>query len=112
MLRLAGYTVIEACDGKVGLELFRQINVELVITDLVMPEMEGFEVLAELRKKRPPVKMIAMSGGGRHSAADNLRMASHLGATVLSKPFTNDGLLAAVEELLSGAPTPAQEPAT
>ena len=51
MLRQAGHSVVEACDGKVGMELFRQVNADLVITDMVMPEMEGFEVLAELRKR-------------------------------------------------------------
>jgi len=103
VLRQAGHSVVEACDGKVGMELFRQVNADLVITDMVMPEMEGFEVLAELRKRQPQIKIIAISGGGRQRAADNLRMASYLGAKVLSKPFSNAALLAAVNELLPSA---------
>jgi DNA-binding response OmpR family regulator len=110
VLRAAGHGVIEACNGKVGLELFRQANADLVITDIVMPEVEGFEVLAELRKKRPPVKVIAISGGGRQRAGDHLKMAAQMGATVLSKPFSNDALLAAVKKLLPDAPPAAQTP--
>ncbi len=67
MLRLTlahfGHTVIEARNGKEGLELFQHANADLVITDIVMPEKEGLEVLMELRKKHPPVKIIAISGG-------------------------------------------------
>lgn len=111
MLRQAGHSVVEACDGKVGMELFRQVNADLVITDMVMPEMEGFEVLAELRKRQPQIKIIAISGGGRQRAADNLRMASYLGAKVLSKPFSNAALLAAVNELLPSAAPSVQEAA-
>lgn len=105
-LRLAGHHVVEACNGKVGLDLFRQGKVDLVITDMVMPEKEGFEVLAELRKVRPPVKMIAMSGGGSRKPADDLRMAGHMGAKVLSKPFSRDALIAAVNGLLPASATP------
>jgi DNA-binding response OmpR family regulator len=93
------------------MELFQQVNADLVITDMVMPEMEGFEVLAEIRKRRPSVRILAISGGGRQRAADNLRMASHMGAKVLSKPFSNNALLAAVNELLPSAATPVQEAA-
>jgi CheY-like chemotaxis protein len=96
-----GHTVIEACNGKEGLELFSQANADLVITDIVMPEKEGLEVLMELRKKRPPVKIIAISGGGRQSTTDYLKMARLLGAaTVLAKPFFNSALMTAVNELL------------
>jgi len=106
VLRHAGHSVVEACDGKVGLELFKQSGADLVITDMVMPEKEGFEVLAELRKKQPPVKMIAMSGGGRQKPTDNLRMAGHMGAKVLTKPFSSSALIAVVDEVLSGIVAP------
>jgi DNA-binding response OmpR family regulator len=102
-----GHTVIEARNGKEGLELFKQADPELVITDIVMPEKEGFTVLRELRTKQVPlVKVIAISGGGKQSAADILRMAKLLGAAkVLAKPFSNEALIAAINELLpnSGA---------
>ncbi len=105
MLRLTlshfGHTVIEARNGKEGLDLFPNAGADLVITDIVMPEKEGIEVLMVLLKVKPTVKIIAMSGGGRGSAADYLRIASQLGAAkVLTKPFLNETLMAAINELL------------
>jgi DNA-binding NtrC family response regulator len=102
-----GHTVIEARNGKEGMELFPHANADLLITDIVMPEKEGLEVLMELRKRQPPVKIIAISGGGRVSAADYLRTAKLMGAAkVLAKPFSNEALMAAVNELLSSGETP------
>jgi DNA-binding response OmpR family regulator len=117
MLRLTlthfGHTVIEARNGKEGLRLFKETNADLVITDIVMPEKDGLAVLAELRNKQvPPVKIIAISGGGRQSAADNLKMAKLLGAAkVLAKPFSNEALMAAINELLPGGGTKTPPPA-
>jgi CheY-like chemotaxis protein len=98
-----GHTVIEARNGKEGLALFKEADVDLVITDIVMPEKEGLEVLMELRTRQlPPVKIIAISGGARVNIADNLRMAKLLGAAkVLTKPFSNEAMIAAINELLS-----------
>jgi DNA-binding response OmpR family regulator len=103
VLRRVGHSVVEACDGKVGLDIFRQANADLVITDMVMPEKEGFEVLIELRKRQPSLKVIAMSGGGLQKPTDNLRMARHLGAKVLLKPFSTAVLISTVNEMLPGA---------
>ncbi len=100
-----GHTVIEARNGKEGLALFEHANADLVITDLVMPEKEGLEVMMELRTRQPPPKIIAISGGGRGSATTYLQMAKRLGAAiVLEKPFSNQALLSAVEEILSSDP--------
>jgi CheY-like chemotaxis protein len=105
-----GHTVIEARNGKEGLELFKHARADLVITDIVMPEKEGLEVLVELRGKQvPPVKIIAISGGGRQIAADYLRMAKLMGASrVLAKPFFNEVLMAMIDELLPQGGAPAQ----
>jgi DNA-binding response OmpR family regulator len=106
-----GHTVIEASNGREGLDLFRQSNVDLVITDIVMPEKEGFEVMMKLRRKHPSMKIIAMSGGGLHNAAHYLHTAKLLGAAkVLAKPFSNETLMAAVNELLPGGGSPATTP--
>ncbi len=103
-----GQTAIEASNGNEGLELFHRAGADLVITDIVMPEKEGLEVLIELRKEQPPLKVIAISGGGRMSAADYLQMATLLGAgKVLAKRFSSEGLIAAINELLPGG-TPVQ----
>jgi CheY-like chemotaxis protein len=98
-----GHTVIEARDGEEGLELLPRVVPDLLITDLTMPGKGGLAVLAELREKYPPVKAIAMSGGGRFGAPDGLQVAKSLGAAkVLAKPFSCEALLAAVNELLAG----------
>lgn len=103
-----GHAVSEARNGEEGLKLFHANGADLVITDLVMPEKEGLEVLMELRQQRPPVKIIAISGGGRYAAATNyLHAAKAMGASkVLAKPFANEELSAAVSEL---CPDTAQE---
>jgi CheY-like chemotaxis protein len=106
MLRLTlthfGHTVIEARNGVEGLKVYPSINADLVITDIVMPEKEGLEVLMELKRKTPPVKVIAISGGGRNSAANYLSSATLLGAArVLQKPFSNDELVTAIREALA-----------
>ena len=114
MLRLTlihfGHAVIEARNGKEGLELFKDANADLVITDIVMPEKEGLEVLVELRKKQVlPVKIIAISGGGRQKAAHYLRLAELMGAArILAKPFSNEVLIAMIDELLPDGGAPAQ----
>jgi DNA-binding response OmpR family regulator len=114
MLRLTlihfGHNVIEARNGKEGLELFKRANADLVITDIVMPEKEGLEVLIKLRAKQVPlVKIIAISGGGQQKAAEYLRLAKLMGAArVLAKPFSNEALLAAIDELLPGGGAPEQ----
>jgi CheY-like chemotaxis protein len=105
MLTYQGHAVQEARNGREGLRLFQEGNADLVITDLVMPEAEGFEVLAELKKRVPPVKIIVITGGVRGKVTDYLQMALRLGADhVLAKPFTNDQLTAAISQVMSAAP--------
>ena len=96
------YEVVGAPNGKVAMRLQRENPVDLVITDIIMPEMEGIEVIIELRKQYPDVKIIAMSGGGRMEPEGYLYMAKRIGADrVFSKPFLPEELLEAVEDLLS-----------
>ncbi|HZZ19661.1 MAG TPA: response regulator [Opitutaceae bacterium] len=100
-LTCLGHTVVEAADGREGLKKFAAEGADLVITDLVMPETEGFEVLMTLRGEHPDVKIIAISGGGRQGASDNLRMAKYLGASrVIPKPMSLAQLTEALDELL------------
>jgi CheY-like chemotaxis protein len=87
-LELAGHTVIEARNGADGLDLFRKRGADLVITDIVMPDKDGLDVVRGLREQVPPVNIIAMSGAG-NSAEDYLDLAYRMGAVkVLLKPFT------------------------
>ena len=96
-----GHSVVEAGNGAEGLDLFQRTSPDLVITDLVMPEMEGFELLMKFKKHHPHAKLMVMSGGVRGQTADFLEMARRLGALgVLAKPFSADVLIKAIDALL------------
>ena len=100
----AGYEVSEASDGKCGLALHQACPADLIITDIVMPETEGLEVLMALKNWLSKAKVLVISGGGLGGACDYLRTAQLLGAdAVLAKPFTVEELLAAVARLMTRA---------
>jgi DNA-binding response OmpR family regulator len=104
-LERAGHTVILAGDGREGLRYLEQNSVDLVVTDIVMPETEGMELIQRLRTTRPHLKIIVMSGGGRLRDTSYLESATLLGANyALTKPFGGALLLAAVEAVLGGKP--------
>jgi len=101
MLDSAGYNVLEAADGKEGVNLFKQEPADLVITDLVMPEQEGIETIRILKQVVSDVKIIAISGGGRIGPENYLSMAERLGARqTLKKPIKREDLLEAVDKML------------
>ncbi len=101
MLERAGFEVDLASNGVNGLELFKQIQVDLVITDIIMPEKEGLETIREMKRLRSDLKVIAMSGGGRISANNYLESAKIFGASrVIQKPFSQKVMLDAVIDLL------------
>jgi CheY-like chemotaxis protein len=102
ILERAGHEIIEASNGVEGIKMYRAKPTDLVITDIIMPEKEGMEIISELRAEFPGVKIIAVSGGGEHGEADYLEIAGKLGAQrVLSKPFVFEDLLKAVTEVLA-----------
>ncbi|MBI5247907.1 MAG: response regulator [Desulfomonile tiedjei] len=102
VLRHAGYTVIEAPDGKVGTKLYRDNPSDLIVTDIVMPEKEGIETIRELRRDYPDAKIIAISGGGQAMASSTcLLLAERLGAQrTFMKPVKIADLIQAVRELV------------
>lgn len=101
VLREAGHDVAEAEDGAAALALARAQPFNLVITDIIMPEMEGIETIATMKRERPNVKILAMSGGGRAKIMDFLAVAQKTGAdAILEKPFRKNELLDRVAELL------------
>ena len=100
-LERAGYEVVEAPDGRIGLEHQRAMPAEVIITDILMPEQEGFETIRELRRDFPTAGIIAMSGGGQIGCDTLLTIAERLGAQrVLQKPFGLRDMLDAVQQLL------------
>lgn len=100
MLADAGYDVLGVTKARVGFDEFRSRSVDLIITDILMPEMEGIEFILKLRKESPSVPIIAISGSGRSSKIDYLAMARRLGATaILEKPFGREELLGVVAKI-------------
>jgi DNA-binding NtrC family response regulator len=94
ILLSAGYQVVTASDGRRGMAVLRAEHPGAVITDIIMPEQEGIDTIIQIRRERPRVKIIAISGGGRIRNVDFLEMAQSLGASdVLAKPFEADELL-------------------
>lgn len=100
----AGYEVATAPNGRIGINLYQSNPFDVVITDLIMPDMEGIETITHLRKSHPGVKVIAISGGGRNKPDEYLHMAEKLGAArTFAKPVNRQQLLKAVEELVPEA---------
>ena len=101
MLENEGYSIEIANNGKEGLEQIRRNPPDLVITDIVMPEKEGLEMIREVRSRYPEMKIIAISGGGRLDSGEYLEPARHFGAAkVLRKPFQKKDMVEAVKDLL------------
>lgn len=101
MFEREGFDVDEAADGNEGLKHFRAEPSDIVITDIIMPDREGIEVITELRRIRPGLSIIAISGGGRIGPDSYLPLAREFGAArTFAKPVDKNELLAAVRELL------------
>ena len=95
-LEAARYEVTEAANGRQGLELYRHRPTDLVITDIVMPELNGLDMILELTRAFLNVKVIAISGAPDTQNA--LDAAKLLGVRhTLHKPFSMDALLKAVQ---------------
>jgi CheY-like chemotaxis protein len=96
--------VVEAEDGQQGLRKFSTHRPSVVVTDIIMPNMEGIETIMQLRTLAPGLRLVAISGGGRVAHKDFLEIARRVGADrVLPKPFDDDVLVGMVKELLAAA---------
>ncbi|MDM8535550.1 response regulator [Desulfobacterales bacterium HSG17] len=105
MLRMhledAGHKIIEAETGLKGIEAVRQNIIDLIITDIIMPDQEGITTIKFLIDKFPNIKIIAMSGGGHITAETYLDIAKKFGVKkAFTKPFKIKEILDAVQELL------------
>ncbi len=105
-LTMEGYKVWTAPNGRKGLGLYHDHSFDLVITDVLMPELDGLEVVRMLRRLSTSLPIIAMSGGGKRDL-DFLVEAGEFGATrTISKPFRLDEFVAMVHDLLDSLPHP------
>ncbi len=103
-LTMEGYHVLTASDGRKGLRVYHEQLVDLVITDVLMPEIDGLEVVRTLRRLGTAIPIIAMSGGGDRDL-DFLIEATEFGATrTLAKPFRLEELVGMVHDLLDSIP--------
>lgn len=102
-LKLSGFSVSAASDGEQGLGMIDAAHPPgVIITDIIMPGKSGLEVITAIRRDHPSIRVVAISGGGRVKATDDLlEKARELGAdAVLSKPLDLDELEKTVERLL------------
>jgi len=106
VLEKAGYCVFEAANGMKGIQIFNKNKIDLIVTDIIMPEKEGLETIIELRKTCPEIKIIAISAGEGDVSKQNeyLDLANNLGADqVVGKPIigiSKERLLNSVKALL------------
>ncbi len=104
-LEREGHQVLQAADGKAGIELLRARRVDLMITDIVMPDQDGLVTLRLARQMQPGLNVLVISGDSPRFAALYLDIAQKFGATkTLRKPFTLPEFSAVVQELCPPAP--------
>jgi CheY-like chemotaxis protein len=102
MLESGGHEVLDAPKGNSALHLHKTTPADLVITDILMPEMDGIELIKLIRNIAPRVKIIAISGGGKIDADLCLNLAGELGADrTLLKPFSKSDLMSVIGELFT-----------
>jgi CheY-like chemotaxis protein len=101
LLRLDGHEVVFAEDGMAALDLYAKRAFDVVVTDLVMPRLNGLRLIKELVASDPGVQIIAISG----ISPEHLQLAEDYGAiSVLTKPLQRDPLLQAVKAALARKP--------
>ncbi len=105
MLQQVGHQTISVESGRNAIQIHRNEPVDLIITDLFMPDTDGLEVIYQFRREFPEVKIIAVSGGGSRGLVELLVVAKKMGAhRAFMKPFAWEELLTAIEELMDPSP--------
>lgn len=100
-LGLAGYDVLTAADGLEANTALANTRIDAIITDLIMPEKDGMQLIGELRKTHPELRVVAMTGGGHIPTEQYFKVARAFGAhALLSKPFTHSELIETMAKLL------------
>ncbi|PKL18690.1 MAG: response regulator [Spirochaetae bacterium HGW-Spirochaetae-5] len=94
ILEMNNYEVFAADSGVDLIKKFNEFNPDILITDIIMPDKDGIEIIIEAKKLYPNIVLIAISGGGRIDSESYLNTAKYLGAdATLKKPFTHAQLL-------------------
>lgn len=102
LLEINDFTITEAANGKIGLKEFRDNTPDLVITDIIMPEMEGITFIRELRNCNKEIPIIAMTGNVHGRMEEYLDISSQIGADeVLRKPVKSEEILKTINHLIN-----------
>jgi CheY-like chemotaxis protein len=104
-----GHTVLSAGNAREAAKLLTRIRFDLIVTDIIMPEGDGLQLIREFKEAQPEVRILAISGGGKYmERGDCLKMAKGLGAhAVVMKPFVREELLDGIKvALASGEEVP------
>lgn len=103
VLEVAGYTVYSVNNAKKGLQTLSEVHVDLLVLDIVMPDKDGVEVMAVVRKSHPSLPVLCISGDSTRNTALYLHISQKMGArATLHKPFTMEVFLQVVSDCLSG----------
>lgn len=98
----AGFNVMTAANGMHAQTVMKDKAIDLVITDIMMPQMDGIETIRRLRDTRGDLKILAISCGSQNFGTSLLDIARRIGANrSLPKPFMPNDLLCAVREMLN-----------
>jgi DNA-binding NtrC family response regulator len=103
ILELDGHEAVVSTDAESAVRIQRARAAEVLITDIFMPDKDGFEIIRQFRQEFPDVSIVAMSGGGEMlRSLRYLASAREIGAVhAISKPFEKESLLAVVNEVLA-----------
>ena len=100
VLGRAGFETVDFGSGRVAVERLDEISPDLVIVDLVMPDLDGFDTIARIQRERPGLPIIAVTGGGPMGPDQLIQRVSSMGVGVaLKKPVDRRDLLAAVDKV-------------
>jgi DNA-binding response OmpR family regulator len=100
-LKSDNHEIHQAADGDAALKILKEQKIDLVVTDIFMPNREGLETILEIRMNWPDIKIVAMSGGGRIRNTEFLEIAKKFGADlILKKPFSMSEFKYEVEKIL------------
>lgn len=102
MLEMQNFKCIHVENGEAGLKILKEEPVSLVITDIIMPKMNGIHFIKEIKAIKAELPIIAISGGGKNSAEDYLKSVGNLGVTkTFEKPFDLTELSLSCKQLLN-----------
>ena len=107
LLKDAGHAVITVGSAREACDAMTRQPFDLVVTDILMPDGDGIDLITEVKKAQPQARVLAMSGGGRYvEGSDCLKLSKGVGEhEVVMKPFTAEQFKVAIETAVAAVPT-------